>query len=178
MGQLISDQVAGRKSEGEIEYRIMDVDGSVIYLADSIRSRPDGEGRRLAGVIRDVTQMKEAEAERQRFEGRFQQTQKLESLGVLAGGIAHDFNNLLVGVLGHARLAAEDLPKSSPVQKSIQSIDRAARRAADLCRQMLAYAGKVPVSIQPIDLRESVEEMGELLRASIPASSVIEYEFE
>lgn len=176
--QLIDDLIAGRKSGGDIEYRIVDVDGTVIHLADSIRSRPEGEGRRLAGVIRDVTQIKEAEAERQRLEGRFEQTQKLESLGVLAGGIAHDFNNLLVGVLGHARLAAEDLPKTSPVQKSIQSIDRAARRAADLCRQMLAYAGKAPVSIQPIDLRESVEEMGELLRASIPASSVIEYEFE
>ena len=116
--------------------------------------------------------------ETRKLEERFEQAQKLESLGVLAGGIAHDFNNLLVGVLGHSRLAAEDLPDDSPVQKSIQSIDRAARRAADLCRQMLAYAGKVPVSIGTLDLRETVEEIGELLRASLSSSSAIDYQFD
>ena len=168
----------GEFTEAELAYRVLAQDGSVMYLEDTIRSRPWGDGWRMAGVIRDVTEIRKAEIETQKLEERFEQAQKLESLGVLAGGIAHDFNNLLVGVLGHARLASEDLPNDSPVQKSIQSIDRAARRAADLCRQMLAYAGKVPVSIATLDLRESVEEIGELLRASISSSSVIDYEFD
>ena len=168
----------GKSTEAELAYRVLAEDGKTMYLEDTIRSRPWGDGWRMAGVIRDVTEIKEAEMETEKLEERFEQAQKLESLGVLAGGIAHDFNNLLVGVLGHARLAADDLPDESPVQKSIQSIDRAARRAADLCRQMLAYAGKVPVSIGALDLRESVEEIGELLRASISASSVIDYEFD
>lgn len=176
--ETIEDLLRGRRQEAEMTYRVINSSGEVIHLADTVRSHPQGSGRRLAGVMRDVTLTHQAEVERQKLEDRFQQAQKLESLGVLAGGIAHDFNNLLVGVLGHARLAAEDLPSSSPVQKSIQSIDRAARRAADLCRQMLAYAGKAPISIRAVDLRESVREIGDLLRASIPASSEIKYDFE
>ena len=176
--ESISNVAEGKVSEAELEYGLLGEDGRAIYLADTIRARPQGDGLRLAGVSRNVTHLVEAEADKKRMEERLEQAQKLESLGVLAGGIAHDFNNLLVGVLGHARLAAEDLPDDSPVQKSIKSIDRAARRAADLCRQMLAYAGKAPVSIKPIDLRESVEDIGELLRASLPASSIIEYEFD
>ena len=168
----------GELTQAELAYRVLAQDGTIMYLEDTIRSRPWGDGWRMAGVIRDVTEIKEAEIETQKLEERFEQAQKLESLGVLAGGIAHDFNNLLVGVLGHARLASDDLPDDSPVQKSIQSIDRAARRAADLCRQMLAYAGKVPVSIATLDLRESVEEIGDLLRASISSSSIIDYEFD
>lgn len=169
---------SGLTTEAELAYRVVGADGEILHLEDTIRSRPSGEGRRMAGVIRDVTEIKNAEMETRKLEERFEQAQKLESLGVLAGGIAHDFNNLLVGVLGHSRLAAEDLPDDSPVQKSIQSIDRAARRAADLCRQMLAYAGKVPVSIGTLDLRETVEEIGELLRASLSSSSAIDYQFD
>ena len=89
----------------------------------------------LAVFGRDVT-------ERKRFNERLQQTQKLESLGVLAGGIAHDFNNLLTGIMGNASIMLEDIPPESPVRENLEAVLQASERAAVLTRQMLAYAGK------------------------------------
>jgi PAS domain S-box-containing protein len=117
-------------------------------------------------VIRDITERKRVEAERLAFERRLLETQKLESLGVLTGGIAHDFNNLLMGVLGNASLALLDLPPNSPSEYSIRQIEDAARRAAELTRQMLAYAGKERFVVQAINLNAIVEEMSRLAQVS------------
>jgi PAS domain S-box-containing protein len=119
--------------------------------------------RRVTGVVGvaiDVT-------ERQRTEEAFLQSQKLESLGVLAGGVAHDFNNLLVGILGNAGLALAELPPGEPARATIADIQVAARRAADLARQMLAYSGKGRFVVERLDINQLVGEMTQLLRASI-----------
>lgn len=76
---------------------------------------------------------------------------------MLAGGIAHDFNNLLVAILGNAGIALLDLPSDAPVREAIEQIEMSARRAADLTRQMLAYAGKGRFVVQPINLNAIVE---------------------
>ena len=117
--------------------------------------------------LRDVSDRKRAEEQRLMMERQIQQTQKLESLGVLAGGIAHDFNNILMAVLGHADLALHELPPMSPARESIREIEKASRRAADLCRQMLAYSGRGNFVIEAIDLRAMIEEMLHLLKTSI-----------
>jgi CheY-like chemotaxis protein len=96
-----------------------------------------------------------------------QQAQKLESLGILAGGIAHDFNNLLTAILGHANLALMDLAPESPARESLREIDKASSRAAELCRQMLAYAGKGRFVVEPINLSRLVEELTRMLHVSI-----------
>jgi len=106
------------------------------------------------------------------------QTQKLESLGVMAGGIAHDFNNLLVGILGNAGLALNELPPSSPAHEYIQDLERASQRAADLTRQMLAYSGKGKLVTAPFDVSSVVREMSRLLKAVIPKSVVLELALE
>ena len=69
-------------------------------------------------------------------------------------GIAHDFNNILMAVLGHAELALAEISPMSPVRGSIAEISTAARRAADLCRQMLAYAGKASFALERVALRD------------------------
>jgi nitrogen-specific signal transduction histidine kinase/CheY-like chemotaxis protein len=102
------------------------------------------------------------------------QTQKLESLGVMAGGIAHDFNNLLVGILGNAGLALNELPPDSPAFQYIQDLERASQRAADLTRQMLAYSGRGKLVTAPFDVSDVVQEMSRLLEAVIPKSVVLE----
>jgi len=112
-------------------------DASVLAVLDQ-NDEPD----RMVGTVRDVTEELRADEERAQLESQMQQAQKLESLGVLAGGIAHDFNNLLVGILGNASLALLDLPTDSPVRHSVAEIEQAAQRAAELTRQLLAYAGK------------------------------------
>src|SRR5262249_45150128 len=80
--------------------------------------------------------------------------------------IAHDFNNLLMGVLGNASLALLDLPPGSPAEYSIRQIESAARRAAELTRQMLTYAGKEQFVIQAVNLNAIVEEMSGLAQVS------------
>ncbi|MCU0492687.1 MAG: PAS domain S-box protein [Chloroflexaceae bacterium] len=94
-------------------------------------------------------------------------TQKLESLGVLAGGIAHDFNNLLTAILGNASLAMLDLEEHHPAYHSVLQVEHAARRAADLARQMLAYSGRGHFSIETLNFNEIITEMTALIRASI-----------
>ena len=101
------------------------------------------------------------------LESRLQQAQKLESLAVLTGGIAHDFNNLLTGILGHAQLALGRLSAGSTVRRQLEPIETAAKRAAELIRQMMAYAGQGHFVFEACDLGDLVEEMIRLLETAI-----------
>jgi two-component system, cell cycle sensor histidine kinase and response regulator CckA len=127
------------------------------------------------GIIRDITERKRAEEERSKLESQMREVQKFESLGVLAGGIAHDFNNLLVAILGNADLALFSLSPASPVRKSIEGIRQASQRAADLCRQMLAYAGKGRYLVGRHNLSGTVGEMREILGVSVSKQSTVCY---
>jgi len=100
-------------------------------------------------------------------ESRMLQGQKLECLGLLAGGIAHDFNNLLTPILGYASLLPSYLSPESPARMMVQQIEQAARRAAGLAQQMLAYSGRGRFNVQPIQLSQLVQEMSELVQAGL-----------
>ena len=132
----------------------------------------------VAGTVEEREAAAEArlrtEEERRRLNERVHQTQKLESLGILAGGIAHDFNNLLVSIMGNADLAERQLPRDHEAGDNVAEILRASRRASDLCRQILAYAGRGQVQKGVVDLDEVVREMGELLSVSFPKDAVVE----
>jgi signal transduction histidine kinase/CheY-like chemotaxis protein len=123
----------------------------------------------VVSVIVDVSEWLRAERDKARLQAELQQAQKTEALGLLAGSIAHDFNNLLVGVLGNASLLLESLDESSNLSRLAQAIELAAQRAADVARQLLAYAGKGQFRIEQIDLSELVRETSELLRITISA---------
>jgi signal transduction histidine kinase len=103
-----------------------------------------------------------------RQEERLRQSQKIESIGILAGGIAHDFNNLLTGVLGNASLALDSLPAGSPNRPLLQGVMQASERAAHLTRQLLAYAGKGRFVLEALDLSQQVREITTLIQTSIP----------
>jgi two-component system, cell cycle sensor histidine kinase and response regulator CckA len=128
-------------------------------------------------ILRDSSERRRAEDERLKFLSQIQQTQKLESLGVLAGGIAHDFNNLLMAVLGHADLALDALPAGAEARDDLAEIRRAAQRATELCKQMLAYSGKGRFVIQPVEIQKVVEEMLHMLRVSISKNAVLKLNF-
>jgi PAS domain S-box-containing protein len=121
------------------------------------------------GIQLDITHRKHAEEELRVREAQLRQAQKMESIGVLAGGIAHDFNNLLTGVLGNASLALESMPARDRNRPLLESLMESAHRAADLTRQLLAYAGKGRFIIGPVNISETVREMVVLLRGSVPA---------
>ncbi|HJQ83156.1 MAG TPA: PAS domain S-box protein [Candidatus Binatia bacterium] len=129
----------------------------------------DANGR-VAGVLGlaiDLTERQQAEEARLALERKLLETQKLESLGVLAGGIAHDFNNLLMSVLGNASLALAEVPDDAPIADQIRQIETAARRGSELTRQMLAYAGHGTIELEAVDVNALVQEMSGLLRVSI-----------
>ena len=129
-------------------------------------------------TVSDITERKRAEEERLEMVQGLQQTQKLESLGLLAGGVAHDFNNLLMAILGHADLAMQEVPPMSPVRERIQEIIQASRRAAGLCLQMLAYVGKGQSELKRVELPALVEEMTHLLKTSISKKAILNLNFE
>ncbi len=136
-----------------------------------------GEHTLILVSVRDITEMKRVREEREKLDVQIRQTQKLESLGVLAGGIAHDFNNLLTGILGYASLALMTLSPVSPARANIQQVETAARRAADLTKQLLAYSGKGKFVIEAIRLSELVEEMTHLLEVSVAKKCAIRHHF-
>lgn len=128
----------------------------------------DGSVSSAVVTFLDITERKRAEQERQEFEQHLWQTQKLESLGVLAGGIAHDFNNLLTGVRANVGLAQKMLENGESAVSLLEEIDLAAARAAELTQKMLAYAGRGSVEVRVIDLTALVSEILHLLKASLP----------
>ena len=145
---------------------IFDVTVSPLY-------NTEGKLTACVHIARDITENKRAEERRQKLEQQFQQTQKLESLGVLAGGIAHDFNNILTIILGHCFMAKEDFDLGTADKSHIHQIENAANRAADLCRQMLAYAGNSPLLYVQVDLCHLVDETVAMLHSAIKKNVTI-----
>jgi two-component system, cell cycle sensor histidine kinase and response regulator CckA len=145
-------------------------DGRLVPVSCSVAPiRADGSIGGAVMVLRDLTQQKRTESIRRENEEALQQAQKLESIGVLAGGIAHDFNNLLTGIMGNAGLArrAVDAGKTEQAASLLRDVVSASQKAADLTRQLLAYAGKGRFVIAPVDPCRLVAEVSGLIRASI-----------
>jgi len=134
-----------------------------------------GRPTRVA-IIRDITERKRMEAEQRALGERIQQAQKLESLGVLAGGVAHDFNNILTIIMNGVALAKREAGVGQKYAYHLDAVALAAGRAAELCRQMLAYAGKARLSQEPVELSALVEDTWRMLEASISKKATLEQE--
>ncbi len=126
------------------------------------------QGQTLAlSIGRDISERKQAEAEKARLEEQVRQAQKMEAIGRLAGGVAHDFNNMLGVILGHTELAMEEIDASQPLFADLEEIRKAAERSASLTRQLLAFARKQAIAPRTLDLNETVEGMLMMLRRLI-----------
>lgn len=163
------------RADGQFrEYRVHAKDGQIRDQLWADFRLPSGA---LISVGHDITELREAQARERELEERMWQSQKLESLGVLAGGIAHDFNNLLVGVLANA-----DLAKSSddPEQRDrlLDDIIESARRAAELSNQMLAYSGKATLVRERVDLTKVVRDLRPMIAAVASKKAQLRYELE
>lgn len=144
------------------EWACCRADGTLV-LCEVRLVRLPGSKNLVRASLTDITVRKQVEE-------AHQQHQKLESLGLLAGGIAHDFNNLLTGILSQAELALTKLPADNPSSQHISKMVKAAQRASDLTRQLLAYAGKGEFLREIIDLNRFVEDNLPLLQMAVPQS--------
>lgn len=145
-------------------------DGSPRWFSTRGQVLHDVAGRpvRLVAVTSDVTARKNAEIESALLNRQLQDAQKWESLGVLAGGVAHDFNNILTVVLGSAGLVRKSLLPASPAAPHLDQIEQACRRAADLCRQLLAYSGRGQIAVGKTDINQLIR--GSVSLFGVPAS--------
>jgi two-component system, cell cycle sensor histidine kinase and response regulator CckA len=131
----------------------------------------------LTVIVRDMSEHKRAQAQREQLEAQLRQSQKLQSLGTLTGGIAHDFNNILTAISGNAKLAIADLPESHPVQRSLAEISKSAARATDLVRQVLAFGRRQEPHRIVSDVAAIVGDALRFLRAMIPTTIEIRTHF-
>ena len=150
-------------------------DGGLVELEGNASCSFEG-GRPvlIRAVLRDVSERRRFDDERRQIEEQMRHAQKLESLGVLAGGIAHDFNNLLTVIIGSAELAKSHVAPTSPAGPLLTSLETAARRAAELTREMLAYAGRAPIVRETCDVSALVLEMSQLLATVISKRTRLE----
>jgi PAS domain S-box-containing protein len=130
--------------------------------------------RALVLNLRDITERKQADAERARLEQRLRQAEKMEAVGRLAGGIAHDFNNILGGILGYAEMLVEGAPEGSVQRRYAQNVLTAANRAGALVEQILWYSRSQRGKRVPVELDRIVAETLDLVRGSLAAGIRLE----
>ena len=132
--------------------------GQLYYVEESICPIRDAEGQITHFISngRDLT-------ERLRLEAQLLQAQKMDAIGRLAGGVAHDFNNLLTIITSYSELALDSIPQNSPLEAKIQEILQAARRAAELTRQLLAFSRKQPQALRVVELNSVVSAIAKTL---------------
>src|SRR3569623_1360580 len=164
--------VSGQPQPG-VPLGVRKPDGAVSWAVFRAVPVRDPESQEVTGAIVSFLYI----TERKRFEEKVRQTQKLESLGVLAGGVAHDFNNLLVTILGNTSLARNTPGVDERILPLLDEVERGARRAAELTMQMLDYAGQGKFRLQALDLPSAVREMAKLVKALLPKGVELRYHF-
>ena len=119
-----------------------------------------GKPTGFRGIFRDVT-------ERLQLEDQLRQAAKMEAIGQLAGGVAHDFNNILTAIIGYSDVLIERMGKDSPHKEKVYQINRAALRAANLTRQLLAFSRKQILDLRPLNVNEVLTNFEKMLKPLI-----------
>lgn len=141
------------------------------YVDGEFRVRPlrtaTGTFDGVLCIVQDITNQVVAREDEKRLREQLHQTQKMESIGLLAGGVAHDFNNMLGVILGHSELVLDQLDPMHEARESLNEIRKAAERSANLTRQLLAFARKQAISPRVLDLLETISDMHKMLKRLI-----------
>jgi signal transduction histidine kinase/ActR/RegA family two-component response regulator len=161
-----------------LEYRVRRGDdvyvtiGVNAYSVESDDSITDGPTRRIIGFIKDITEQKRVQSEKQQLEEKLKQAQKMEAIGRLAGGIAHDFNNILGAILGYGEMAQNKVEKlgspASDVKRYLDTILAAGERGKALVAQILTFSRARPAEKQPVLVAALLDEVAALVQGSLP----------
>ncbi len=165
-----------------LEYRIMTKSGRFRWVMSY--SNPivvGGEFQGVNGIITDIHDRKEAEAERERVQNQLVQAQKMEAVGTLAGGLAHDFNNMLGGIMGSLDLVSiflkkEELTQGDAIMNYIETALNSSHRAADLTRRLLTLSRKKELNLAPVDVGKSLTNVLNICRGSFPKSVKLDFQ--
>ena len=151
------------------DYRIRTRQGEERWIANVAVQVLDDAGSLVGslGILRDITEQKEAEEERERLEAQLRQSQKMEAVGQLAGGIAHDFNNILQGIIGYTEMARSGLSPDVQAYQDMEQVLKGAGRAATLTRQLLAFSRRQMIKPVNLDLSEVVTGLSKMLHRVI-----------
>lgn len=159
------------------EIRMKRTDGGWIdmELQETRFLLPDGTHGVMSMTL-DITDRKQAAEKMVEVERNLRHAQKLESLGVMAGGIAHDFNNLLMGMMGNLDLSLMEVPRGSSLRSLLEDAFTAAKRAAELTDQMLAYSGRGAFTPEAFQMNPVLDQMRDLLRVVVPKEVPVHFE--
>jgi PAS domain S-box-containing protein len=147
-------------------------DGSFFWASAVIDAIRDDSGKLIgfAKVTRDITERRDAQAMLEKVQRQLAESQKMDALGQLTGGVAHDFNNLLMIVTGHIQTLKQAVPSDSKAARAAHAIELAAQRGATLTRQLLTFSRRQRVNPQPIDVRQRVDSIREVLTSGLGGS--------
>ncbi|HMQ52141.1 MAG TPA: PAS domain S-box protein [Anaerolineae bacterium] len=149
------------------QFRKVRKDGSLMWVEEFARAvKRDGVIYVLI-VCQDITERKQLAVENEQLAAQFYQAQKMESIGRLAGGIAHDFNNLLVPIMGYVDMNLASISSESRLYKDLTEVRKAADRAANLTRQILAFSRQQVLELSLLDLNVTIDEFKKMLHRLI-----------
>ncbi|MCG8617451.1 MAG: ATP-binding protein [Desulfobacterales bacterium] len=153
------------RSPYKIEHRLLMNDGRIKYVQERCKTEYNDEGIpvKSIGTVQDITENKRIEDENKSLQEKIVHVQKMESVGRLAGGVAHDFNNMLFVILGNLDLVMTGMDEEDEDFHALSEIRNAARRSAELTRQLLAFARQQPISPRPLDLNDTIANMIKML---------------
>jgi PAS domain S-box-containing protein len=164
------------------------LDGISIYLAQdgnkhfieyrNILITKNGKPDHISGMGRDVTERLRAQEKLKYLEEQLRQSQKMEAVGTLAGGVAHDFNNILQGIRGYAQIVSLGTRPNEPMRGHVEQIEAAVDRASELVQQLLTFSRRVQPELKPVDLNQSVRQVGGLLERTLPKMITVQTELD
>lgn len=160
------------------EFRFIKKNGSLFNGEVHLRHYKDKLSSGMIGLIRDITEQKKEEKEKQQLESHIRKSQRLETIGTLAGGIAHDFNNILMPILGYAEMGEMCLSKEDPIRTYFSEIMLAAERAQHLVAQIMTFCKAKDSEPAVVSVQAVIEEALKLIRPLIPATIAIEQQCE
>ena len=155
----------------DLEIQLKTAAGNLLWMRTTAQAeQKDGRTARVFGNIIDITERKNAEAEKAKLEFQLRQAYKMEAIGTLAAGIAHDFNNILTAIMSNTELSLLFMPANHKIRKNLEQILKSGNRARDLVRQILTFSRRTDIEPRPVDMVLLVEEGIKFLRASLPPS--------
>ncbi|SPD74158.1 putative Histidine kinase [uncultured Desulfobacterium sp.] len=159
-GQIISIVASTGRPAKEFELELAKKGGAKGFVESSASAIKDSNGRTVGvrGIMRDITERKIADEEKERLISQLQQAQKLEVVGTLAGGVAHDLNNILAGIINYPELLLMDLPQDSPLKKPLVTIQKSGEKAAAIVQDLLTMARRGVTVNEVVNLNDMISE--------------------